>query len=73
MLGMPLELHQSDEVYRLVEEDLELLRGFRERTVFTIGTKCTVPIYRQNYIAMTRTASRLSSIALSRSNKLTHI
>lgn len=47
MLNYPLALHETDEVYRISKEDLDMFRRFQDRTVYTIGTKQTVPIYRE--------------------------
>jgi hypothetical protein len=52
MLGMPMELHESDEKYLITQEDVEVLRWFKDQTVFTIGTAQTVPIYRHEIISM---------------------
>lgn len=50
MLGVALDLHDTDEVYRISEEDVEVLRMFRDRTVFTIGTAKTVGTYRREMV-----------------------
>lgn len=46
MLGYPLALHETNEVYRITEKDMDIFRRFRERTVMTIGTAQTVYTYR---------------------------
>ena len=52
MLDMPMELHESDETYHISKEDLEILRIFKDQTVFTIGTAQTVHIYRSECVNM---------------------
>ncbi|KAK1035864.1 hypothetical protein LTR33_016424, partial [Friedmanniomyces endolithicus] len=46
MLNYPLALHETDEVYRISESDLDRLCRFQDRTVLTIGTAQTVHIFR---------------------------
>ena len=52
MVGMPMELHDTDEKYLITKEDVELLRWFKDQTVFTIGTAQTVHIYRHEIVGM---------------------
>ncbi|KAK4541582.1 hypothetical protein LTR36_007879 [Oleoguttula mirabilis] len=46
MLGYGLTLHDTEEVYRITEKDMDIFRRFRERTAMTIGTAQTVDTYR---------------------------
>ena len=54
MLGAALELHDSDEngdrVYHLTKEDVDILRMFKDQTVFTIGTSQTTHVYRTELV-----------------------
>ena len=50
MLNMPLPLHQQNEAYRLTREDIEILRLFKNRTVYTIGTANSVETYRMEMV-----------------------
>lgn len=52
MLGMPMELCETDEKYLITKEDLEILRWFKDQTVFTIGTAQTVHLYRDEISGM---------------------
>ena len=52
MLDMPMVLHDTSEIYYLGKEDLEILYSFRDKTVFTIGTAQTVPLYRAQIVSM---------------------
>ena len=52
MLGFPLDLHETDEVYRFTKEDVEILRMFKDQTVFTVGTKQTMHVYRAEVLNM---------------------
>ncbi|KAK3718917.1 hypothetical protein LTR37_004833 [Vermiconidia calcicola] len=55
MLGMPLELHDIGEPYYVTEDDVEAMRNFRDKTVWTIGTAQTVRFYRQEMMNMIST------------------
>lgn len=46
MLGYPLKMYDSDEVYHMKPSDLDLLQWFHERTVLTMGTAETVHVYK---------------------------
>ena len=50
MLGIPLDLHQTEEPYRLTKDDLDILRIFKNRTVYTIGTAQSVATYRNELV-----------------------
>lgn len=50
MLGSPMELHETDEVYHMTKEDIDTLRMFKDQTVFTIGTAQTTHVYRAELV-----------------------
>lgn len=50
MLGKPLTLQGTDEMYYMTQDDLDILRVFRDRTVFTIGTAQSIWIYRTELV-----------------------
>ncbi len=50
MLDMPLSLHLTDEVYRVTKGDLDIVRMFRNRTVYTIGTAQSVAMYKEHLV-----------------------
>ena len=50
MFGRPMELHDTDEVYRITKDDVEILRMFKDQTVFTIGTAQTTHVYRAELV-----------------------
>ena len=52
MIGSPMELCETDEKYLITKEDVEILRWFKDQTVFTIGTAQTVSIYRHEITSM---------------------
>lgn len=52
LLGSPMELCETDEKYHLSKEDVEILRWFKDQTVFTIGTAQTVMVYRKEIVRM---------------------
>lgn len=47
MLGLGLALHESTEEYCLTQDDVDILRSFFNRTVFTVGTAQSMDTYRQ--------------------------
>ena len=52
LLGTPMDLHESDEKYLITKEDVEILRWFKDQTVFTIGTAQTVHVYRGEVVSL---------------------
>ena len=64
IIGMQLDLAQTDDVYTLNKDDVETLRRFMDRTVFTIGTAQTVWIYRHEMIRMAAVSGYLTHIVL---------
>lgn len=60
MLDMPLDLHGTDEVYRLTKADLDVLRMFKNRTVYTIGTAQSVGKYRLELVNLCFSVSVLA-------------
>lgn len=52
LLGSSMELCESEEKYLLSKEDVEILRWFKDQTVFTIGTAQTVLVYRREIVRM---------------------
>ncbi|KAK3700108.1 hypothetical protein LTR37_016111 [Vermiconidia calcicola] len=78
MLGMPLELHDIDEPYYVTEADVEAMRNFRDKTVWTIGTAQTVRFYRNEMMKMIDTVRfalplTLTSIMLTPSPKFPYV
>ena len=61
MLGAALDLHDTDEKYYVTKEDVQLLRIFESRTVWTIGTAQSVGTYRVQIINMAYTVRLLLS------------
>ena len=64
MLGMPLDLHNTDEKYCLTEEDLKILQFFENRTVWTIGTAQSVGTYRNEMVNLACSVSTLKYLYL---------
>ncbi|KAK5110809.1 hypothetical protein LTR62_005520 [Meristemomyces frigidus] len=52
LLDHPLALHDTDEVYKCTERDLDRLTRFHERTVLTIGTAQTVHVWRDSIMSL---------------------
>ena len=66
LIGMPLKLHNDEGYYRITKEDVEIIRRFKDRTVFTIGTAHSVLIYRREVVQMVASVSlHRSTTALS--------
>ncbi|EMC91129.1 hypothetical protein BAUCODRAFT_134803 [Baudoinia panamericana UAMH 10762] len=64
LLNFPLALHETDEVYRLTEQDLDRLQRFQDRTVLTVGTAQTTHIYRDVILKLGCEHSFLTHIIL---------
>lgn len=52
LLGKELDLYGTTEKYVLAKEDVDILRRFQNRTVFTIGTARSVHVYRSEIVRM---------------------
>lgn len=60
MLGTPIDLHESDEIYHLTKEDVDTLHMFKDQTVFTIGTSQTTHVYRSELVNLICCSVRVS-------------
>lgn len=47
MLGLRLALHESSEEYCVTQDDVDILRSFLNRTVYTVGTAQSMDTYRR--------------------------
>ena len=52
MVGRELDLFGTEEKYVMTKEDVDILRRFQNRTVFTIGTARSVHVYRHEIVKM---------------------
>lgn len=52
LLGRELELFGTSEKYVMTKEDVDILKRFQNRTVFTIGTAQSVRVYRDEIVRM---------------------
>lgn len=52
LMDSPLGLHSTRERYYLTRQDLEVLRMFYNRTVFTIGTAQSVETYQREIVGL---------------------
>lgn len=58
LLGKYRKLHDSAEPYLVVQEDIDLLHQFKDKTVYSIGTAQMVHIYRHQVCQMVCPAVR---------------
>lgn len=59
MLAMPLKLHDTEELYYMTEEDIELIRLFKDRAVYTLATAQSVETYRRELTNMSLDVSTI--------------
>lgn len=52
LLGKELDLYGATEKYALTKGDVDILRRFQNRTVYTIGTARSVQVYRTEIVRM---------------------